>query len=994
MSICKIKKIGDQSIVSLCIQNHIINDNNKKDVVLVFDKSTSISTKIDFENLKLSIIHLICRLFNSCNITLVVFAGNRYTKLDVDSLELEFDKDYYDYNIYKSSKISNIIQKLLKVKNIGNTNMVKLFNNLENVVDDLEKDKEVSFVFFTDCFDTVSNSNEDIIKSIDSFNNVLSSKTNNYRFHNVCTNTDYNIDIINYLISKSVSYGSSTCVENLLQMHQKINYLTDKIINTSYNISIVDNDKKYVIPQTEIFSITNGNLQVNTILNNISPNSFVKLKLENSNELKYDLVEDVSNNLDILSDNLWRLFEYGYIKNAKNIMNISHKKISINTCIEKLNNFIVSMDNQVNTYFSRVINDVNDRTTHYLGIYKNMRTNMDILVKYKKMLVEVEFDKIDFNELLENVYISMYGLRLRSKVSKFDNSLTKLSDKVKGEDFSSFSEDKKNNIIKITNQFITDIYPSSNIINLLENKDCVCIGLHINKDERLLSEVNDFNCIEILPIKTNFKTYYMLNKSLDDDNIRKFYNLDKSINMICPIFIYEQHWNTASQWFELLDQANFMGLTKKEIIAIPFLALGKMIIKYHQNKTDENKSLYNLLLNTCKKIMIDMSDDRIYNAVDNIMTKYDRYTKVQTGRIYPVVNNNLLFVIYIYVMIKLNKISPMDKVSSIKFARIMAEEEARRNQVSHSNKQFNEEIFSKLLGLKMEDVKDQDILEKLPEVKDNTSPYTVLMKKLLDKNDVEIKISDDIRLSKTSELSKAFIDKTINNYNRYARVPIEMIKYCMDEKLHDSWSSDLNTLGLDTIEKNITFSIQNYVFNEDTQSMGSLMRNEHIDPFDKDQVSIFIKGSVLKCVKYLRNKSIDNARKNFVSTDIKERVNTFINTPDELEAAGALYSLSIKDVKKFLEPLQDKECHLSLSKIKMIIKGKYKNISLYSDHNDRLNLEPEECYKFWKVNNRKLQKWEWADLFDHIRNHVWAWYSHQQNTQPNRHPLCNPNNII
>lgn len=1033
MDTCQITKLDETDVISLSVPSPIINKLDKKQVVIIFDKSTSIDNDIKFSELRLALIHFICRLLYSCKITLVVHAGDRFMHINEEKDDDIDDDDRYDIETYHDIDKS-IISKILKIKSVGNTNMIQVFNTLESLTEKIEKDKEVSYIFFTDGIDTAGNLYKDIEYSINRF--LLKLKTTNYKIHCVSPKEECNMELFTYLVSKSVSQGSSTCLTNLIQLYHKLDNLAISITPELYNLWVIDKDgTEQLLSNSDVTNFNSDNLSGTFfLLNKINEPIAIKVKYNNTCEIKsYPLILNTPNSIKEQMTIFSKWFEYNYIKYVNYIINNRNKT----SYYKDFEEFLIKTKDKLSIYLKNILDEKSSSIfSSIIQIYEQLFKYNNILEKYKNYL-ENSIDINDFSELINGIYITIYGIRLKNILPRHNNNkLVKHMDKITEISSLNCSTEELKEFDRIIKPELENIYPDTHIFELLKNKDCICMGINITKNNgEKLDQLSNLDCIEIVPIKTSIKMFYLLKKCMDEKQMDKIYNLNgKKINMVIPLYLFDEHWEIASQWTELLYKLEFIELTKREIFALPFLAMGKMLVTYDKNKTNENKIVFDMLFKTCCKITAISSKDNFYSMITNITGKFDKYLTREVGRIRPAIDNNLLFVLFVYILIKMKKITALNKDTSIQFVQTMAEEEARRTQMYHTGKEIDSTIFTKLVNLNPDDWISKTLLNNIHE-KDTTytkdSPYKLLIKWLINSTSISdlymTELNDSTNLNNSSEsitlnkfrnwfntklpnnvidiinqyskrqwtgkiynksvISQMFIDKTIENYNNHASGVIELIKYCTDSSVdNDKWSTDLVDIGLDTYEKQLTFSLQNYIVHDDNMSMRSLISKDHINPFNQHLCEKFLREYGLKCIKDFRNENLETILSNFIPDDIDERIEIFANTDNEMEAAGALYGALIgKDIIEFAKPLQEKKYPLAIEKIKMLLSGKYKDIILVADYKHEGWIPGKSnCHKLWKINKDLLPKWEWAnDIFSHITGKVWSWYRSNNNNYYN-----------
>ena len=844
----KVKLQNNNSIISIAFNRSVLSC-PEKDIYIIYDKSTSCNNNI------LSLRYFVRHLYGNTNVTLVTFSGKMFvTDLELKSDTAPFDVSNETYKI--GYELNKLLHKIDNIKCGGCTDIKNIFDHMTKLLKN-KHHNDVVCIFMSDFKDTIGNTYEDIIGSVDRFMSEYEKINKKEMF--IIAPPIYDTKIVSH-INKPVQISV-----NVKEIHnvfkQIINYVNPDI-KIIINGSTVDN----------LFLASDGNGDV------ISGVIFVKGNpiTCNMNNTNYDIKD-----LDVVINEEIYLF---------------YKALQHSLTDNDFKTIISNYSCQNNVYFQKLIKTYDLQNENYRNI---------------KNILGSDSEKYQFTD---------YGFTFENKESGEYKHILKKRTVRDGDDLSLDSD----MINCVTASMPFSIFKGDMVDteNILRNGDCICLGIKLSLPFSLEN-------IEITNTRITGYTFYNIKKTVEN-----------KINMIVPLYISEDHWKNSLYWYR--NSQILMNITSNEAYTLPFFVLGKILLDKTTNEM--NSQLYLLLFETCEQLIeMTNSNNICNNAYNDIFRKYKNYTGSKLGRLKNNIGNNTLFVILIYIAQELNYIEKMIYEEGIAFSRIMAEEESRRWQLGHCNYESDENEVARILGI------------------DGKEDWTGEIKEI-------------------SGLGKMFINKMINEYDRYVSTPIKLIKCCLDDDCE--WSSNLEFLGLDTNEKKITFIIQNYANYDDRNLIRSICSNTHINPFDEHDVKKFLKDLGNNCLRTIREKKImklniiEPPLCKFNKNTLEYRVNFFAETNNIKFAANALYGTNEKNINKFFKKLIDNNYPLPIEKIKLLTTCKYNNIILIANPSEEFKQfvpSLKDCKKFVTRYYDREDIDEWTNIFPDYKNKVKKW---------------------
>jgi len=565
-------------------------------------------------------------------------------------------------------------------------------------------------------------------------------------------------------------------------------------------------------------------------------------------------------------------------------------------------------------------------------------------------------------------------------------------------------------------------YTTNDVVELMSEGDCLCICLTVSRPP---SAIADPSKIKIDEVHTSMmsagafqEAYEKALKNTDPEKVHGGFGGTgvvlqgkgrEKINAVMPLYLFDEHWKYAQNWmkliFGLVTTLDSFGYTYEQIKTIPFLVLNKVMEKVKENDNEINRLLLKLTEETCMKVY-ENAGNKLHDYIENVYKNYTTDSSLHTIDHIP---NNKLFLTQMYIAQKLDKIS---EVTDPQFIQFMVEEESRRTQYDHKDSDIKINMFLELVNQTRNIWIDQHINKY-----DNDKGKIKKKNKINYKNNIYrdagliIEMSDsesssdeeyyDIALTGNNpdewdglitDMSKVGSDLwnfTNNVYNKIAKKNIYVISKLTSEDI----PLDLEEIGIDTNEKKMVFSIQNYMHYKNADRRKAFENNKHRNPFSQEESIQFLKSMFCDMIMCEKNRLIEQINNNYKLSQSTERASAFAHATSLDEAAGALHGAYIgNNIMEFVKVLQNEQCPLAVAKIQMIMKGKHTfekinsqtgrtesySVMLYGDlsQQNKLGWKPSKknCFRLWKQNQDYLDLAEWEHIFMETKHSMKTWH--------------------
>lgn len=562
-----------------------------------------------------------------------------------------------------------------------------------------------------------------------------------------------------------------------------------------------------------------------------------------------------------------------------------------------------NLENQV---FIKILNFIN-------------RSLANLSTKFQALIIHYrQFEGKNINQCAEIIFGCDY-YREHRRLESFKNLAILWKD---------LTNNKENTVIHLNSLYstilknnLTCIIQNKDPVELLMDGDCLCVPIEFNDNNNSITKVLD--------------EYVSASQMFNKQEIFVGENNSQKITKCVPIYLFNEHWVVANEWYGLLYSEDYQ-------IKMPFLLLDHLL----RNEDKFNDELIMFVENTCQVIFENYSINGV--SLDNIIRKrVNIMINLPTKRFdiddgYNITSNRV-FIMHVYMCHKIGNLHRFNNDDFIKFMRILSEDECRKSiKNKNENKITMHHISILLENLFTDDLKKftterRDKLSKcsfgeLKEELEQTFSAEIKMKDSIikiipdDINSVEIK--KDFKIDTFSRTAKMFCLNIVKEYTENNLDNLVLVsKLCTsDTKV----TCSLRELGLETNEQILWFFLQLY-FNNRNYDYINLVKNNYIDPFNKKYVIQFnnvIANIIFDSYKYNNVWSMYEVD----TKEAEERADIFAKTENEKEAALMLYKTSLgKNIKHFKDAILNNNAPLIEKKIKMLVSGLYKNVRLFTD---------------------------------------------------------------
>ena len=144
-----------------------------------------------------------------------------------------------------------------------------------------------------------------------------------------------------------------------------------------------------------------------------------------------------------------------------------------------------------------------------------------------------------------------------------------------------------------------------NVVELMRNMDCMCIGLNIARSQATISDASKLVIKEVMPVYMSLDSFLessIFNLKMNQDAAGGFdlQNEGKlavgagreNITGVLPLFLFRDHWELAKRklqpLFGFMCTLEPLGYTTQQFFVIPYLVLLKALNSSLENHTEAN----------------------------------------------------------------------------------------------------------------------------------------------------------------------------------------------------------------------------------------------------------------------------------------------------------------------------------------------------------------------------------------------------------------------
>ena len=144
-----------------------------------------------------------------------------------------------------------------------------------------------------------------------------------------------------------------------------------------------------------------------------------------------------------------------------------------------------------------------------------------------------------------------------------------------------------------------------NVVELMENKDCMCIGLSIARSQATISDPTKLVIKEVYPVYMSLDSFLessIFNLKMNQDAAGGFDLKEEgklavgagreNISGVIPLYLFREHWELAKRkvqsLFGFMCTLEPLGYAASQFFTIPYLVLNKAIKTNIENPSESN----------------------------------------------------------------------------------------------------------------------------------------------------------------------------------------------------------------------------------------------------------------------------------------------------------------------------------------------------------------------------------------------------------------------
>lgn len=237
------------------------------------------------------------------------------------------------------------------------------------------------------------------------------------------------------------------------------------------------------------------------------------------------------------------------------------------------------------------------------------------------------------------------------------------------------------------------VFSASNFIEALKEDDCLCLTYDVGRSQAAIMDPTQIVIKDVFPtyitvssfmfsaeyaLKANSEAHGGFQKSAQGEIVKGIAR--ESITGVLPLYICPEHWTVAKQlmkpalgWTVTLDP---LGYAFSQVKTVPFMVLCKL---YNMPPSEFTEFQIKLVEDTCMEIIKDASNPKNEIRLNEEVTKlFEGYLKDPLVRTIDSIANNQVFLLQLYLMVKLDMIKLPGKEHLEAFFQAVSEEEMRR----------------------------------------------------------------------------------------------------------------------------------------------------------------------------------------------------------------------------------------------------------------------------------------------------------------------------
>jgi len=159
------------------------------------------------------------------------------------------------------------------------------------------------------------------------------------------------------------------------------------------------------------------------------------------------------------------------------------------------------------------------------------------------------------------------------------------------------------------------------VVDLMRNKDCMCLGLAIKRSEATISDPTKLIIANVYPVYMSLDSFLesaIYNLKLNQDAAGNFDIRDEAgklavgagreeLTGLMPLYLFPEHWELAKRkaqsLFGFMCTLEPLGYTSGQFFTIPYLVLLKALTQNIEQPSQSHEQIVELVAETCSKML-------------------------------------------------------------------------------------------------------------------------------------------------------------------------------------------------------------------------------------------------------------------------------------------------------------------------------------------------------------------------------------------------------
>ena len=216
----------------------------------------------------------------------------------------------------------------------------------------------------------------------------------------------------------------------------------------------------------------------------------------------------------------------------------------------------------------------------------------------------------------------------------------------------------------------------SNVVDLMREKDCMCLGLAIKRSEAVINDPSKLIIEQVHPVYMSMDSFLesaIFNLNMNKDAAGNFDIKDESgklavgagreqLTGLMPLFLFNEHWELAKRkaqpLYGFMCTLEPLGYTSTQFFTIPFLVLIKALQQNLNKPSEAMAQVVELVQQTCMNIIATNTQFQ-----QQIVEKFTQFVAAPQNRTADVVSEIDVLAAQVWCLSKLSAKQRKTKVS-------------------------------------------------------------------------------------------------------------------------------------------------------------------------------------------------------------------------------------------------------------------------------------------------------------------------------------------